>query len=38
MTNPEIHAVLFSKPPDEIPALCKLVQGLMVYQYWVGAR
>ena len=37
MTNPGVHADLFSELPDDIPSLCKVVQGLLIHQYWAGA-
>jgi hypothetical protein len=37
MTDPGIHADLFSELPDDIPALCEVVQGLLLHQYWAGA-
>jgi hypothetical protein len=37
MTDPGVHADLFSKLPNEIPALRKIVQGLLIHQYWAGA-
>jgi len=37
MTNPGAHADLFSELPDDIPRLCKVVQGLLIHQYWAGA-
>ncbi len=37
MTDPGVHAALFSELPDDIPALCKVVQGLLIHQYWAGA-
>jgi hypothetical protein len=37
MTDPRDHAGLFSDLPDEIPALCRAVQGLLLHQYWAGA-
>ena len=37
MTDPGVHADLFSILPKEIPALRKIVQGLLVHQYWAGA-
>ncbi|HEY69260.1 MAG TPA: transglutaminase domain-containing protein [Anaerolineae bacterium] len=37
MTDPGIHAERFSELPDGIPALCRVVQGLLIHQYWAGA-
>ncbi len=37
MTDPGTHADLFSELPDDIPGLCKVVQGLLIHQYWAGA-
>lgn len=37
MTDPGVHSDLFSELPDEIPALCEVVQGLLIHQYWAGA-
>jgi hypothetical protein len=37
MTAPREYADLFSDLPDEIPALCRVVQGLLLHQYWAGA-
>ena len=37
MTDPGAHAGLFAELPDDIPALCRVVQRLLVHQYWAGA-
>jgi hypothetical protein len=37
MTDPGAYAKSFSELPDEVPALCKVVQGLLIHQYWAGA-
>ncbi len=37
MTDPEVYADLFSKLPNDIPALRKVVQGLLIHQYWAKA-
>jgi len=37
MTDPGVHAGLVSELPDDIPGLCKVVQGLLIHQYWAGA-
>jgi hypothetical protein len=37
MTDPGLHANLFSELPDDLPALCEVVQGLLIHQYWAGA-
>lgn len=37
MTDPGAHAGLFSELPDDIPGLCKVVQGLLIHQYWAEA-
>jgi len=37
MSNPGEHASMFSNLPDEIPALCKVVQGLLIHEGWAGA-
>lgn len=37
MTDPGIHAGLFADLPDDLPALCVVVQGLLIHQYWAGA-
>jgi hypothetical protein len=37
MTDPGSFSELFAALPDEIPALCKVVQGLLIHQYWAGA-
>lgn len=34
MSNPREHASMFSDLPDEIPALCKVVQGLLIHEGW----
>ena len=33
MTDPGVHADLFSELSDDIPTLCKMVQGLLIHQY-----
>ena len=37
MTNPREHASMFSDLPDEVPALCKVVQGLLIHEGWARA-
>jgi hypothetical protein len=37
MSNPGEHAAMFSDLPDEVPALCKVVQGLLIHESWAGA-
>jgi hypothetical protein len=37
MTEPGVHAHLFAGLPDDLPGLCKVVQGLLIHQYWAGA-
>jgi hypothetical protein len=37
MTDPGAHADQFSKLPDDISALCKVIQGLLIHQYWAEA-
>jgi hypothetical protein len=37
MSDPGEHVDLFSDLPDDVPALCQVVQGLLVHQYWAGA-
>lgn len=37
MTDPKDHAVLFAELPVELTALCKVVQGLLIHQYWAEA-
>lgn len=37
MSNPREHAIIFSDLPDEIPALCKVVQGLLIHEGWAKA-
>lgn len=34
MSDPGKHASLFSDLPDDIPALCKVVQGLLIHEGW----
>lgn len=34
MTDPGPHAVLYDNLPDDIGALCKIVQGLMIHVFW----
>lgn len=34
MSNPREHASMFSDLPDEIPTLCKVVQGLLIHEGW----
>jgi len=36
MTSPGGHAHLLTRLPDDIPALCSVVQGLMVHIFWAG--
>lgn len=36
MSDPRRHSSLFSNLPDDIPALCKVVQGLLVHEGWAG--
>ncbi len=37
MTGLGDHADLFAALPDELPALCEIIQGLLIHQYWAGA-
>jgi hypothetical protein len=37
MTDPQGLAVMFAELPDDLPALCKVVQGLLLHQYWAQA-
>jgi hypothetical protein len=37
MTDPGVHAGLFSELPDDLSTLCEVVQGLLIHQYWAGA-
>lgn len=37
MTDPRDHASLFAELPDDLPALCRVVQGLLLHQYWAQA-
>lgn len=37
MTDPQDHASLFAELPDDLPALCRVVQGLLLHQYWAEA-
>ncbi len=37
MTTPGLYADLFAELPQDIPALCGVVQGLLIHQYWAGA-
>lgn len=37
MSNPREHTSMFSDLPDEIPALCKVVQGLLIHEGWASA-
>lgn len=37
MTELGIYADQFSTLPNDIPSLCKVVQGLLIHQYWAGA-
>jgi hypothetical protein len=37
MTDPGIHASLFLGLPDDLSSLCRVVQGLLIHQYWAGA-
>jgi hypothetical protein len=37
MTDPRDHAALFAELPVELTALCKVVQGLLLHQYWAQA-
>ena len=34
MSNPGKHSSWFSNLPDDIPALCKVVQGLLIHEGW----
>jgi hypothetical protein len=34
MTDPGEHAGLFEGLPTEIPALCQVVQGLLLHIFW----
>jgi hypothetical protein len=34
MSDPGKHASLFSDLPDDIPTLCKVVQGLLIHEGW----
>jgi hypothetical protein len=37
MTTPGLYADLFTALPSDILSLCKIVQGLLIHQYWAGA-
>jgi len=37
MSDPREHVDMFSDLPDDIPALCKVVQGLLIHEGWAGA-
>jgi hypothetical protein len=37
LTDPGPHAGLFSALPDNVRALCRVVQGLLIHPYWAGA-
>jgi hypothetical protein len=37
MTDPREFADLFSALPDDIPALCKIVQGLLLHEGWASS-
>jgi hypothetical protein len=37
MSDPKKFASLFSDLPDDISALCKVVQGLLIHEGWAGA-
>ena len=37
MSNPREHAFRFSDLPDEIPAVCKVEQGLLIHETWSRA-
>jgi len=37
MSDPRCHASMFSDLPDEIPKLCKVVQGLLLHEGWASA-
>jgi len=34
MSDPREYSSLFSDLPDDIPALCKVVQGLLIHEGW----
>jgi hypothetical protein len=36
MSDPGEHAPWLSNLPDDIPALCKVVQGLLIHEAWAG--
>jgi hypothetical protein len=37
LTDPGLHADWLSDLPDDLPALCQVVQGLLIHQYWAEA-
>jgi hypothetical protein len=37
MTDPGEFTPLYSALPDDIPSIRKVVQGLLIHQYWAGA-
>ncbi|HVN84486.1 MAG TPA: transglutaminase-like domain-containing protein [Candidatus Binatia bacterium] len=37
MTSPGAHAPAFDGLPSELPALCAVVQGLLIHPFWTGA-
>ncbi len=37
MSNPREYASMFSDLPDGVPALCKVVQGLLIHEGWARA-
>lgn len=37
MSNPRKHAPLFTDLPDDVPSLCKVVQGLLIHEGWANA-
>ena len=36
MSDPREHDAFFSELPDELPALCEIVQGLLIHEGWAG--
>ena len=37
MSDPREHASKFAKLPEDVPALCKIVQGLLIHDGWAGS-
>ncbi len=37
MTDPQTHAGMFESLPTDIPALCQVVQGVLIHVFWAGS-